>query len=181
MRGRKLLYSGDLRTRPMKDRVRQTVFDLLADRVRGKHAIDLFAGTGALGLEALSRGALRATLLEQHLPTARLLRENVASLRVDPLCEVVCANTFVWFARGPDLGPDPWAVFCSPPYDFYVRREAEMLELIRGLVEAAPPGSLLVVESDRRFDFARLAGAGSWEVRTYPPAVIGIAAKQPAG
>ena len=72
-RGRKIEYAGDLRTRPMKDRVRQAVFDRLATTVRGKHAIDLFAGTGALGLEALSRGALRATFIEQHLPTAKAI------------------------------------------------------------------------------------------------------------
>src|SRR5262245_47435808 len=66
LRGRKLLFAGDARTRPMKDRVREALFNLLADAVRGKHAIDLFAGTGALGLEAISRGASGATLVERH-------------------------------------------------------------------------------------------------------------------
>src|SRR6185369_13778531 len=71
LRGRKLQYSGDLRTRPMKDRVREAVFNLLGPGVKGSHAIDLFAGTGALGLEAISRGAAQATLIERHLPTSR--------------------------------------------------------------------------------------------------------------
>src|SRR5262245_7614130 len=57
LRHRKLLYSGDQRTRPMKDRVREAVFNLVGPDVVGQHAIDLFAGTGALGFEAISRGA----------------------------------------------------------------------------------------------------------------------------
>ena len=63
-RGRKLLYAVDPRTRPMKDRVRQALFNRLGPAVQGKVAIDLFAGTGALGFEALSRGAARAVLVE---------------------------------------------------------------------------------------------------------------------
>src|SRR6478736_322408 len=70
LRGRKLQYSGDVRTRPMKDRVREAVFNLLGPQVAGSHAIDLFAGTGALGIEAISRGATKATFIERHLPTA---------------------------------------------------------------------------------------------------------------
>src|SRR5262249_42961688 len=71
-RGRKLQYSGDIRTRPMKDRVREALFNLIGPNVRGMHAIDLFAGTGALGLEAISRGAAGATFIERHYPTAEL-------------------------------------------------------------------------------------------------------------
>ena len=67
-RGRRLHYSGDRRTRPMKDRLREAVFNLIGPDIRGKHAIDLFAGTGALALESLSRGAKSATLIEQHHP-----------------------------------------------------------------------------------------------------------------
>ena len=60
-RGRKLLYAGDDRVRPMKERVREAVFNLLGPAAKKKHAIDLFAGSGALGLEAISRGAAGAT------------------------------------------------------------------------------------------------------------------------
>ena len=54
--------------RPMKNRVREALFNLIGPSIKGKHAIDLFAGTGALGLEAISRGAVSATLTEQHYP-----------------------------------------------------------------------------------------------------------------
>ncbi len=173
-RGRKILYSGDPRTRPMKDRVREAVFNLLSTAVRGKHAIDLFAGTGALGLEALSRGAARATFIEQHLPTAKTLGRTAAVLGVEAEVEVVVANSFLWFRRRPKLGLEPWLVFSSPPYDFYVDRGAEMLGLLGGLMAAAPPTSLFVVECDHRFDLTQLPHAEAWRVRSYPPAVVAI-------
>ncbi len=173
-RGRKLFYGGDLRTRPMKDRLREAIFNLIGPAVRKKYAIDLFAGTGALGLEALSRGAQRATLIEQHFPTAEIIRRNVAVLGVEDVTEIVTANVFIWRKRRDELCTIPWVVFCSPPYDFYVERTGEMLELIAGLTAAAPPKSIFVVEADRRFDFGQLPNADAWDIRTYPPAVVGV-------
>ncbi len=177
-RGRKLRYGGDPRVRPMKDRVREAVFNLLGPCVRGKHAVDLFAGTGALGLEALSRGAARATFIEQHHPTAQVLRENVAVLGVESIAEVIVANALVPARWDDRLGDVPWLVFCSPPYAFYVERPGAMLELLVGLLAAAPFESVLVVEADERFDFQQLPDTVAWDVRAYPPAVIGIYEKR---
>ena len=173
-RGRKLRYGGDQRVRPMKNRVREALFNLIGPSIKGKHAIDLFGGTGALGLEAISRGAVAATLTEQHYPTAKILRENVAMLEIESLVEAITADVFIWFRRGPKLPETPWVVFCSPPYDFYVDRSEDLLELIAGLIEAAPAESIFVAESDTRFDFALLPHADQWDVRTYRPAVVGI-------
>lgn len=176
-RGRRLQYGGDRRVRPMKDRVREALFNLVGPSVAEKHALDLFAGTGALGLEALSRGAARATFLERHYPTARILRENIATLGVQPRCEVVVADTFVWFERRPALPSTPWVVFVSPPYEFFISRRDDMLGLIGGLMTAAPAESIFVVESDERFDPADLPEADQWDVRPYPPAVVAIQRK----
>lgn len=174
---RKLKYSGDPRTRPMKDRVREAVFNLVGPPIAGAHAIDLFAGTGALGLEAISRGAARATFIEQHFPTAALIRENIADLGITAETQVLPANTFVWSRRLPDLGTAPWVVFCSPPYEFYVSRSEEMLAMLARLLEAAPAGSIFVVEADERFEFGILPAAEQWDVREYPPAYVGILRK----
>jgi 16S rRNA (guanine(966)-N(2))-methyltransferase RsmD len=172
-RGRLLAYEGDPRTRPMKDRTREAVFNLLGPFVVGKHAIDLFAGTGALGLEALSRGAAKATLIERHFPTARIIRKSIEELGVGQQADVVAADAFIWARRLPDGAP-PWVVFCSPPYDFYVERAEEMLQLIDRIVRSAPPESAVVVESDERFDVGRLPAADCWDVRCYRPASIAI-------
>jgi 16S rRNA (guanine(966)-N(2))-methyltransferase RsmD len=180
MRGRTLQYSGDVRTRPMKDRVREAVFNLLGPAIKGTHAIDLFAGTGALGLEAISRGATRATLIERHLPTLKLIEQNSAALGVAEQVEAVFGDAFLWAnkwtaAAGADGSRNvPWTIFCSPPYEFYESRREQMLTLVAELARAAPPESLFAVEADERFDFALLPQAGDWDVRTYPPAVVGI-------
>jgi len=185
LRGSKLRYSGDPRTRPMKDRLREAVFNLLGPAVRGKHAIDLFAGTGALGLEAISRGAISATLIERHLPTVEIIRQNVRHLDLADRVEVAPVDTFVWATeqlnrQTLDLPPEPWLVFCSPPYSFYVERSEEMLDLVQRFVERAPTDSLITVESDLRFDASRLPRGEQWDVRTYRPAQVAIFDKLPS-
>jgi 16S rRNA (guanine966-N2)-methyltransferase len=183
-RGRKLVYSGDPRTRPMKDRVREAVFNLIGSEVAGKASLDLFAGTGALGLEALSRGASGALFLEQHFPSADLIRRNAAALDLTGAIEVAAADTFIYFRRGVALPgmfqSAPWIVFSSPPFEFYISRRDDMLELIGKLLAAAPAESLCVVESDARFDFGALPEAESWDVREYPPARVGVLRKPAA-
>ncbi len=173
-RGRKLRYSGDPAVRPMKDRVREAVFNLLGPSVRGKHAVDLFAGTGALGLEAISRGAAKATLIEHHVPTARVVAENIASLGLKDQAELVVANVFLRSLWQDRLGTVPWLVFCSPPYAYYVDRRQQMLDLVCGLIQDAPRESIFVVEADERCDFETLCQPEAWSIRKYPPAVIGI-------
>ena len=162
----------------MKDRVREAVFNLLGPDVAGKFVIDLFAGTGALGLEALSRGASRALFLEQHFPSAEVIRRNAATLGLAEAAQVMAADTFIHFRRGVKLGAEAetgaWVVFCSPPFEFFVSRRDDMLELIGKLFAAAPSGSLFAVESDARFDFGALPEAEDWDVREYPPARVGI-------
>lgn len=162
----------------MKDRVREAVFNLIGPGIRGTHAIDLFAGTGALGLEAISRGAARATFVEQHFPTAAIVRQNIASLGVEDRCEVITANVLLWVERSSIPRDVPWTVFSSPPYDFYVERTQAMLGLLRRVFDQAPSDSILVVEADERFDFALLPEPESWDVRPYPPAVVGIYHKE---
>ncbi len=137
---------------------------------------------GRLGLEALSRGAASATFIERHVPSARIVEENIAELGVADRTAVKITSAFLWskrdLASAADVPPGdlPWLVFCSPPYEFFVEREEEMLDLLRRIAECAPPASTLVVESDQRFDFAGLISnnRAAWDVREYPPARVGI-------
>ncbi len=98
-RGSKLCYHGDPLTRPMKHRVREAIFNLISTESKGLHAIDLFAGTGALGLEALSRGAVSATFIEKHIPTARVIGENIAALGVADCTTLLTTSAFLWSKR----------------------------------------------------------------------------------
>ena len=181
-RGRRLRYHGDPIVRPMKHRVREAIFNLISTESTGRHVIDLFAGTGALGLEALSRGATSATFIERHVPSAHAVEENIATLGLQDRAKLLVTSTFVWCKRdlpSADSGPPtdrPWLVFCSPPYDFFVDRREEMAELIRRIVEHAPPESVIVVEADQRIDWQPPVGdnRAAWDIREYPPAVVGI-------
>ncbi len=179
LRGQRLLYSGDAVTRPMKDRTREAVFNLLGPAVQQTHVLDLFAGTGALGFEALSRGAAHATFFERHFPTAALIENSAQALGLADRCRVVPANTLVQFKRAepvPDMTDrsQPWLVFVSPPYDLFVSQATAMLELLETVVRMAPAGSTVVVEADERFDFSRLPRPNAWNIRDYPPARVGL-------
>jgi len=166
----------------MKDRVREAVFNLLWPRAEGAIAIDLFAGTGALGLEALSRGAVAAWLVEFNRMAAKTIRENVETLQVADVTQVVVSDTFAWVPQAIAgvlaARAEPWVVFCSPPYEFYVSRREELLEVLQSLASAAPLGSTMIVESDDRFDPASLPPELEWDVRRYPPAVVSVGRKR---
>ncbi|MDR1141366.1 MAG: RsmD family RNA methyltransferase [Planctomycetaceae bacterium] len=193
-RGSKLQYIGDNRVRPMKDRVREAVFNLIGPAVRGCHVIDLFGGTGALTIEAISRGAVSATVIELHFPTAALLRQNLESLGLLTVCDVRKTDAFFWAKNHEEHPPTnntctdntnntsnmsmnkkSWLVFCSPPYDFYVNRQTEILEMLQHLLDSAPAGSLFVIESDNRFNFDLLPVKPlPNKIKSYPPAEIAI-------
>ncbi len=187
LRGTRIPYTGDRRTRPMKERVRENVFNLLGDGVPGMLALDLFAGTGALGLEAISRGAPRAVFIERHFPTCRTLRDCLAALELEERCRVLAGDTFYWYPRllgdvesseEPFETSLPWLIFCAPPYDLYVEAAEPMDTLLNRFAEAAPLGSRLVVESDNRYDQARLPASLTWNHRSYEPAEIAIGVKR---
>lgn len=175
LRGRPIPYLGDLSTRPMKDRVREAVFNLLGQTLTGKQVIDLFAGTGAMAFEAISRGATEAILVERRFPNVRQIERTAAELGLSEQVRVFASDTFYWARHVHQPATIPSVMFCCPPYALYAERLDDMLGLINRFVESARPGSLLVVESDARFDIQRLPTSVTWDVRTYPPAVIAIA------
>ena len=177
LRGRKLQYVGDNRVRPMKDRVREAVFNLIGPAIKGMSVIDLFGGTGAIAIEAISRGATSATIIEIHLPTAAMLRKNLESLNLLPICNLCKTDAFFWVKNEAEHPPkkSPWIIFCSPPYDYYVSRNEEMREMLNRLVDLAPVGSMFVIEADQRFDITQLPRIPeSNRIRIYPPAIIAI-------
>lgn len=122
--------------RPTSDRVREALFSILGD-VDGARVLDLFCGTGALGIEALSRGAASATLVDTH---TALARRNVSELGVGDRCEVVRSDARAFLRRERrrfDL------VFCDPPYRLADRLEGDLDSL---MPERLAPGGRLIVE-----------------------------------
>jgi len=100
--------------RPSSDRVRETLFNWLMPRLGGARVLDLFAGSGALGLEAVSRGAAQATLVERDAALSRQLRESVAKLGAQEQIAVVQADALQWLRQ--PAGPLADIVFIDPPF-----------------------------------------------------------------
>lgn len=177
-RGRQIVYSGDPVTRPMKDYTREAIFNLVGGWVPGKACFDLFAGTGAVGIEAISRGASRAFLVERHFPTLRIIQQNVEAIDGAMPAKVEGSDSFFWvrqFLGHPELWPpEPWVVFFCPPYALYQEQASEMLAMIEGMLNAAPQESILVVESDEAFNLKLLPHSELWESRLYFPAVVSV-------
>src|SRR3954464_9310084 len=97
-RGRKLLPPEGTTTRPVTDRVKQSLFDILSPLLPGARVYDCFAGTGSMGLESLSRGAERAAFFEKDPSALKRLRQNIETLGVTDRSIVIAGDLFKWFA-----------------------------------------------------------------------------------
>ena len=141
-RGRTLRSVPGRATRPTADRVRQSLFDLLGQRMDGLAVLDLYAGTGALALEALSRGAASAVLVESDARACGVIHGNLAGLRYEGRARVIRDELPAALGRlegGYDL------VFSDPPYALHASQA--VLDAVAPLLN---PGARVVLEMDRR-------------------------------
>jgi 16S rRNA (guanine966-N2)-methyltransferase len=114
-RGQKIATPGD-GTHPMGERERLALFNMLTNQIAGASVLDLYAGGGTLGLEAISRGAKKAVFVEKNHKAASMLRENIAKLGADELCTVVTEDVRTYIGT---TNQEFDIVFADPPYDKY--------------------------------------------------------------
>ncbi|MBQ9345536.1 MAG: 16S rRNA (guanine(966)-N(2))-methyltransferase RsmD [Kiritimatiellae bacterium] len=152
--GGRLLHAPATGLRPTQDRVRAALYSALAPVVPGAHVLDLFAGTGALGLEAWSRGAAAVDFVESAPATLRVLHANCAALRLrSGTSRILGADVFRVLAAPPRLPAAPYdIVLADPPYELarrhaYLPRLAELL-LQNNWLPALPTPSFFVFETD---------------------------------
>ena len=120
-RGRILLPPDTDATRPITDRVKQSLFDILVPYIDGAKVYDLFAGTGSMGLECLSRGAERVTFFESNRSAVQRLKKNIQTLKLESSSRIISQDLFAWFAA--DRGEaQSDLVFLDPPYRFLRER-----------------------------------------------------------
>ncbi|MEZ5530523.1 MAG: 16S rRNA (guanine(966)-N(2))-methyltransferase RsmD [Porticoccaceae bacterium] len=143
-RGRKLRFWEVDGLRPTGDRIRETLFNWLAPIIAGSRCLDLFAGSGALGLEALSRGAASATLIERHPQAISSLRENCQLLGAEG-AEILQADALSWLEKATPQHPYD-IVFLDPPFSAELLQPSMDLLSRPGLLSA---NALLYVESER--------------------------------
>lgn len=171
-RGRTLQAPPGLTTRPTSDRVRQSLFDVLGQRCDGLSVLDLYAGTGALALEALSRGAARAVLVEKDRAAIDAIEENVRALRLGELCDVRkddVVHALDALAREQEAFD---LVFCDPPYAQH-KAQGTLNALAKlGLVR---PGGRVVLEGEEAEAALELAeGCVLDDERVYGDTVVRI-------
>jgi 16S rRNA (guanine(966)-N(2))-methyltransferase RsmD len=148
--GRRIVAPPGASTRPTSDRVREALFNALDTQIElaGARFADLYAGSGAVGLEALSRGAVHVLLVEGDPRAARIARDNLAALRATPAARLVTGKVAQVLAAGPDDGPYD-VIFADPPYAV---PDEEITAMLAALVDQdwlAPDGVVVVERATR--------------------------------
>src|SRR5436305_7075442 len=148
-RSRRLQTLPGLALRPTPDRLRETLFNVLAPVIEGAVFVDAYAGSGAVGIEALSRGAKRAVFIERNRGALLMLRTNLAALQLTPAADVVKAQAalVIEHYRSADI------VFLDPPYSL----EREYRACLETLGE--DPAGLVIAQHASRFDCGENWGA----------------------
>ena len=144
-----------METRPTSDKVREAIFAMLANFFVGEQVLDLFAGTGALGIEALSRGAASAVFVERRTPACQIIRANLRHTRLEDRARVLCLPA----ERALDMLDSPFGlVLLDPPYAY--PHLNDIMTMVGG-ARVVGDDTMVVFEHSPRFDvqlrYARLA------------------------
>ena len=149
--GRRLATPAGRDTRPTSDRVREALFSALETLVdlSGARFLDLYAGSGAVGLEAVSRGAAHVLMVESERHAARAVRANITALGAAGVASIATARVAQVLAGGPPGGQPYDAVFADPPY---AAAESEIEAVLQTLLSAGwlAPNAVLIVERSTR-------------------------------
>jgi 16S rRNA (guanine(966)-N(2))-methyltransferase RsmD len=156
-RSRTLEAPPGLATRPTTDRLRETLFNVLAPRIEGAHFLDLYAGSGAVGIEAMSRGAARVVFVERAVPALNVLRANLArlGLKQGVVVESRTAKSFL----GHEVGqPGFNIVFLDPPYDAANEYEIALGSLGGEACGLLRKGAVVIAEHRRKEELPEAVG-----------------------
>ena len=173
LKGRRLacIVSPELRPTPLM--VRQALFSILGNAVPDRHFLDVFAGTGVFGIEAISRGASVATFIERDFKLAQQIDDNLTAFKVVERGRVVRADAYRWAERWMPVADEPVNLFVSPPFPDLTRKPEEFATLVATLREKAPPGSVITLQLEIGYPPEALPYA-DWECRTYGRSVLAI-------
>jgi 16S rRNA (guanine966-N2)-methyltransferase len=160
-RGLRLDAPRDRSTRPITDRVKETLFGILGERVVDARVLDLYAGSGAIGIEALSRGAAHATFVERSREAVAIIRENLSRTHLDGMADVR-ATEVARFLSGPDAGAPYTLAVLDPPYE-----ERGILAPLERLAPLLASGATVVVKHFWRTAVPVPDGLRPWRERRF--------------
>lgn len=170
-RGVPLVAPRDPGTRPITDRVKETLFAILGDRVPDARMLDLYAGSGAIGIEALSRGAARAAFVERARKAREALERNLDATKLRDDATVHAADVESFLATT-DGGPWDIAVL-DPPYE--VRA---IVAPLRALVPHLAPGAVVVVKHFWRTEIPAVPGLAPFRDRRFGETMLSLLARE---
>jgi len=151
-----------LALRPTSDRLRETLFNVLGPAVAGSCFLDLFAGTGAVGIEALSRGAAEVVFIENHAPAAKLIRQNLDSLKINAGYTILAADALSALqklaARHTPSTPPFDFVFVDPPYAAHADYARVLEYLSSASANFLAPNALIIFEHHHKFHLPEHSG-----------------------
>jgi 16S rRNA (guanine966-N2)-methyltransferase len=169
-RSRQLVAPRGIKTRPTSDRMRETLFNVLAPRIQDAVVADLFAGTGAIGIEALSRGARQVYFAENARPALMALRANLQTLGIGPEATVEASGALPLLRRLVASGVRLDVIYLDPPY-----REEQAYTQILGFLGREPilqPDAVVVAEHTRRTELPEVPGLEAYREITHGEASI---------
>jgi 16S rRNA (guanine966-N2)-methyltransferase len=166
LRGRKLVFTISPELRPTPQMVREALFSILGNAVPDRPFIDVFAGTGVVGLEALSRGAKSAHFIERDYRLGQEIQRYLKDFDFASRGRVVRTDAYRWAAAW-EGAREPVNIFVSPPFGDLENRTEELLALVRNLQTKIPPGSVLIFQSERQSVLDGHAAFAAWEERRY--------------
>lgn len=173
-RGRNLLAPASDTTRPITDRVKQSLFDIITGDMPDAVVYDCFSGTGSMGLESLSRGARLAVFFEADRSAIGLLKKNIATLAAEKQSRVIPGDLFKWFVHTVVAEQDkPTVIFLDPPYRLITQRGDDLRTLIRSMVDQhLVAGGYIVLRHDAHDQLALPAGSAEFDRREYGGMVL---------
>ncbi len=177
LRGRALVAPRGAATRPTSDRVREALFSIIGD-VGGLRVLDLYAGTGALGIEALSRGAAYATFVEHAREPLRALRRNLRDLGIEQKSRVLPVRVERLRGARSLLGESFDIVFVDPPYR--ALRDEKVVDDLGRLFSEIRPGARVVVEHARSLAAPEFSGLALDDRRSYGDTALGFYVRSPS-
>ncbi len=164
LKGRKIKSPSEKDARPLSGMIKEALFSILSERIKGCHFLDLFAGTGSAGLEAVSRGAEKSVFVEKSPSQVKLIKENIFSLGVESRSEVVLSDVFYY--RKPEKAD---VVFAGPPY-----KENLSEKIIRHCIEnnIMHKDNMLVIQHHKKEKIGNVEGVILKDSRKYGISIL---------
>ncbi|HIW20834.1 MAG TPA: 16S rRNA (guanine(966)-N(2))-methyltransferase RsmD [Candidatus Dorea intestinavium] len=153
-----------LDTRPTQDKIKETLFNMIAREIPQCSFLDLFSGSGAIGIEALSRGARNCIFVEDNKKALAIIRENLRFTHLEEEAQVIKANVLTFLKNQRNLKKEPFdVIFMDPPYGKQLEKEALILLSGSNLIKEE---TLIIVEADLKTDFDYLKELGFTLIKT---------------